>query len=83
MTWYFMPSFFPNPAEDIPFRMADYRLRVYRRWPEKKMIWLWEQPKELFLHSPGLLPFAVLSDTDNRSQVLNQCRDAKFRVSTW
>jgi len=96
-------EFQTTPAEDIPFRMADYRLRVYRRYPEKQMIQvviylkksnsplvyqdsfniaglqaqfrvirLWEQPKELFLNSPGLLPFAVLSDTENRSEVLNQ-----------
>jgi len=96
-------EFQTNPAEDIPFRMADYRLRVYRRFPEKQMIQvviylkksnsplvyqdsfniagltaqfrvirLWEQPKELFLNSPGLLPFAVLSDSENRSEVLNQ-----------
>ncbi len=29
-------EFQTNPAEDIPFRMADYRLRVYRRFPQKK-----------------------------------------------
>jgi predicted transposase/invertase (TIGR01784 family) len=96
-------EFQTSPREDIPFRMADYRLRVYRRFPQKKMIQvviylkksnsplvqqdyfqidglqcqfqiirLWEQPQELFLNSPGLLPFAVLSDTNNRSQTLNQ-----------
>ena len=96
-------EFQTKPTKDIPFRMADYRLRVYRRFPEKKMIQvviyltesnsplvkqnsfeidglksqfriirLWEQPQQMFFKFPGLLPFAVLSDTNNRSQTLNQ-----------
>ena len=96
-------EFQTKPEDDIPFRMADYRLRVYRRFPKRKMIQvviylkksksplveqnyfeieglrsqfqiicLWKQPKELFLNIPGLLPFAVLSKTDNRREVLNQ-----------
>ena len=87
----------------IPFRMADYRLRVYRRFPAKEMrqvviylretgsdlvrqnafvltrtrhefdvIRLWEQPSEIFLSSLGLLPFAVLSRTENPVGVLTQ-----------
>jgi predicted transposase/invertase (TIGR01784 family) len=31
---------------------------------------LWEQPTEVFLRSPGLLPFAVLSQTDDKTSVL-------------
>ncbi|MEH2456311.1 Rpn family recombination-promoting nuclease/putative transposase [Nostoc sp.] len=88
---------------EIPFRMIDYRLRVYRRFPHKAMhqvviylkqtnsdlvqqntfiiagtrhefsvIRLWEQPTELFLRTPGLLPFAVLSSTIDREAVLKQ-----------
>ena len=30
-------EFKTRPNADIPFRMADYRLRVYRRYPEKQM----------------------------------------------
>ena len=30
-------EFQTSPDEDIPFRMADYRLRVYRRYPNKEM----------------------------------------------
>jgi predicted transposase/invertase (TIGR01784 family) len=30
-------EFQTDPKEDIPFRMADYRLRVYRRYPNKEM----------------------------------------------
>lgn len=91
----------PNP--DIPFRMADYRLRAYRRYPGKQMrqiviylrqsgsdlvyqntfetenlrssfevIRLWEQPTEIFLRSLGLLPFAVLSQTNKPDNVLRQ-----------
>ncbi|WP_449419644.1 Rpn family recombination-promoting nuclease/putative transposase [Phormidium nigroviride] len=91
----------------IPFRMADYRLRVYRRFPAKEMrqvviylretgsdlvrqnafiltrtrhefdvIRLWEQPSEIFLSSLGLLPFAVLSRTENPVGVLTQVASA-------
>lgn len=88
---------------EIPFRMLDYRVRVYRRFPQKEMhqvviylkqtnsdlvqqntflltrtrhefevIRLWEQPTEVFLRTPGLLPLAVLSSTIDREAVLNQ-----------
>ncbi|MEL7037879.1 MAG: Rpn family recombination-promoting nuclease/putative transposase [Cyanobacteria bacterium J06592_8] len=87
----------------IPFRMADYRLRVYRRYPQKQMrqvviylkpsnselveqtvfaipgtrhefevIRLWEQPVEELLQFPGLLPLAVLGETENRVQTLRE-----------
>jgi predicted transposase/invertase (TIGR01784 family) len=91
----------PNP--EIPFRMADYRLRVYRRYPDKRMhqvviylkptgselvqqtifelpgtrhefevIRLWEVPQENLLQYPGLLPLAVLSRNENKTQALQQ-----------
>jgi predicted transposase/invertase (TIGR01784 family) len=94
-------EFQTDPDPEIPFRMADYRLRVYRRFPHKRMyqiviylrqtsselvyqnsftlentqhqfevIRLWEQPTDVFLQYPGLLPFAVLSQTSNQEQVL-------------
>lgn len=87
----------------IPFRMADYRLRVYRKYPQKQMkqvviylkettsamvqensftisgmnhqfevIRLWEQPTAELLKSPGLLPFAILSQSDNRARTLQE-----------
>jgi predicted transposase/invertase (TIGR01784 family) len=31
---------------------------------------LWEQPTDLFLSTPGLLPFAVLSDTSSQDSTL-------------
>jgi predicted transposase/invertase (TIGR01784 family) len=83
--------------------MLDYRIRVYRRHPQKPMrqvviylrrsdsplvqentfrlgetfhsfqvIRLWEEKTPQFFHHPGLLPFAVLSDTDDPEQVLSQ-----------
>jgi predicted transposase/invertase (TIGR01784 family) len=93
------------PEEEIPFRMADYRLRGHRRYPDKPMhqivvylqkvtgkkylklvkqtkfalektahryevIRLWEQPTDLFMSHPGLLPFAVLSDTSTKDSTL-------------
>lgn len=39
---------------------------------EFEIIRLWEQPPEVFLENPGLLPFAVLSNTPNPEQILNQ-----------
>lgn len=30
-------EFQTQPKDDIPFRMIDYRLRVYRRFPDKRM----------------------------------------------
>jgi predicted transposase/invertase (TIGR01784 family) len=83
--------------------MLDYRIRGYRRFPQKAMhqvvvyLWptrsplvlqttfsiprtrhefqvirLWEQPSETFLADPGLLPFAVLSRTEDRAGMLRQ-----------
>ncbi|MBD2468831.1 Rpn family recombination-promoting nuclease/putative transposase [Nostoc sp. FACHB-145] len=85
----------------MPFRMADYYLRIYRRYPNKQIhqfviyldktssekvyqttfttakmrhefsaIRLWEEPPEIFLRTPGLLPFAVLSATQNKASTL-------------
>ena len=96
-------EFQTEPKPDIPFRMLDYRTRVYRRFPNKRMyqavvylqqtgsplvyqttfementrhqfqvIRIWEQPLESFLRSPGLLPFAALSQVNDRAQVLRQ-----------
>lgn len=30
-------EFQTRPKQDIPFRMLDYRVRVYRRYPDKRM----------------------------------------------
>lgn len=96
-------EFQTQPDAMMPFRMLDYRVRVYRRFPQKVMrqvviylqrtnsplvqqntfrlektshefevIRLWEQPTEEFLRVPGLLPFAVLSQTHDPAQVLTQ-----------
>ncbi|WP_254173616.1 Rpn family recombination-promoting nuclease/putative transposase [Planktothrix pseudagardhii] len=96
-------EFQTQPDAIMPFRMLDYRVRVYRRFPQKVMrqvviylqrtnsplvqqntfrlektshefeiIRLWEQPTEEFLRVSGLLPFAVLSQTNDPAQVLTQ-----------
>lgn len=96
-------EFQTQPDANIPFRMIDYRLRVYRRFPQKQMrqvviylketsselvrqntfsipgsrhefevIRLWEQPAEVFLRYPGLLPFAVLGETNDKNSTLQQ-----------
>ncbi len=95
-------EFQTEPDKKIPFRIADYRLRAYRRFPDKRMrqvvvylrqtdsevvyqtsftleetshrfqvIRLWEQPTEEFLETPGLLPFAVLSNTRNQTSTIS------------
>jgi predicted transposase/invertase (TIGR01784 family) len=100
-------EFQTHPSAEIPFRMADYRLRLYRRFPDKqvyqvviylkhtqsdlvrqtafelpelrhefRVIRLWEQPTEVFLQTPGLLPFAVLSQTETPEITLNQVATA-------
>ena len=92
-----------TPKPEMPFRMADYRLRGHRRYPQKPMrqiviylrpsrsplvyqdtfelentfhrfqvLRLWEQPTEAFLNAPGLLPFAVLSQTEDPEATLQQ-----------
>lgn len=40
-----------------------------------EVIRLWEQPTEAFLSSPGLLPFAALSQTDSREAALRQAAE--------
>ncbi|NES84564.1 MAG: Rpn family recombination-promoting nuclease/putative transposase [Moorea sp. SIO2B7] len=105
-------EFQTEPDLNIPFRMIDYRLRVYRRFPDKRMlqvviylrktgselvqensfqlektrhefeiIRLWEQPTERFLHNSGLLPFAVLSKTDDSTRTLNQVGQIVEKIS--
>lgn len=96
-------EFQTNTSAEIPFRMADYRLRVYRRFPQKRMVQvviylrptdsplayetafrlenlecrfnvvrIWEVEPEVFLATPGLLPYAVLSRTDAPEGMLRQ-----------
>jgi predicted transposase/invertase (TIGR01784 family) len=101
-------EFQTDPDPEIGFRMTDYRLRGFRRYPQKQMrqivvylrstkservhqncfelpglrhefevVRLWEQPTDDFLASPGLLPFAVLSQTTEPLDVL---REVALRV---
>jgi predicted transposase/invertase (TIGR01784 family) len=96
-------EFQTDPDPEIGFRATDYRLRGFRRYPNKQMrqivvylrptqservyqthfelpglrhefevVRLWEQPTDIFLASPGLLPFAVLSQTNERTDVLRE-----------
>jgi predicted transposase/invertase (TIGR01784 family) len=103
-------EFQTDPDPEIGFRMTDYRLRGFRRYPQKQMrqivvylrptkservyqncfelpglryefevVRLWEQPTDIFLASPGLLPFAVLSQTTEPLDVL---REVALRVES-
>ncbi len=91
------------PDKNIPFRMADYYLRLQRKFPGRdiyqvviylkstdsnlvrqtryqtpvmnhqfRVIRLWEEPVEVFLSTPGLLPYAVLSRATDKEEVLSQ-----------
>ena len=106
-------EFQTQPDPEIPFRMADYRLRVYRRYPNKQMrqvviylkptgsqlvhqqvfalpgtrhefavIRLWECPQEDLMQFPGLLPLAVLSQTNNKAQTLREIAQRIERLPT-
>jgi predicted transposase/invertase (TIGR01784 family) len=96
-------EFQTDPDPDMPFRMADYALRIYRKFPDRQLVQvviylrkttsrkvyetrfaannfvhefrvvrLWEQETEPFLESTGLLPYAALTDTDDREGVLRE-----------
>ncbi|MEM8640748.1 MAG: Rpn family recombination-promoting nuclease/putative transposase [Cyanobacteria bacterium P01_G01_bin.54] len=85
-------EFQTRPDKTMSFRMLDYFVRLYRKFPSKRIhqivvyldpttsslvytnsfkvgstyhkfqiIRLWEQPKDQFFASPGLLPFATLA----------------------
>jgi predicted transposase/invertase (TIGR01784 family) len=49
--------------------------RLERTIHEFDVIRLWEQPTDIFLQSPGLLPLAVLTQASNRAEVLQQVAD--------
>jgi predicted transposase/invertase (TIGR01784 family) len=96
-------EFQTEPDPDMPFRLADYRLRIFRRFPKKQVrqiviylnpttselfhqtafvipgtrhefevIRLWEQPTDIFFEALGLLPLAVLSNTQDKNNTLRQ-----------
>jgi predicted transposase YdaD len=73
-------EFQTDPDPEIPFREADYALRIHRKFPrhdfidffeakrfrhEFNVIRIWEQPTEKFLKYPGLWPYAALSNTSD------------------
>ena len=107
-------EFQTDPKDDIPFRMLDYRTRLYRMYPHKQVyqvviylrktnsdltkinqfeipgtihrynvIRLWELPTEQLLQSPGLLPFAVLTNTDNQENVLSNVAQQIDKISDY
>ncbi len=100
--------------ETIPFRMADYYLRLKRKFPERsiqqvviylkrtssdlvrqtryttpvmthdfRVIRLWEQPVEIFLSTPGLLPYAVLSRDSDKESVLARVVEELEQISDY
>ena len=100
--------------ETMPFRMADYYLRLKRKFPERsiqqvviylkrtssdlvrqtsyqtlvmthqfRVIRLWEQPVEIFLSTPGLLPYAVLSRASDKESVLARVVEELEQISDY
>ncbi|MDJ0728775.1 MAG: Rpn family recombination-promoting nuclease/putative transposase [Crocosphaera sp.] len=100
------------PKEDIPFRMLDYAVRLYRCYQEKHIhqvviylrptqsslvrknyyrrgktnhefdiIRLWETPSENLLQFPGLFPFAILTQVENRENLLRQISQEIEKIS--
>ena len=100
------------PKNDIPFRVLDYSVRLYRKDPSKtvrqvviylkqtsselvhqtsftmertrhefNVIWLWEQQASLFLQYPGLIPFAVLGQSENAEETLRQAAQRVDQVA--
>ena len=105
-------EFQTDPQADIPFRMLDYRLRIYRRYPHKavyqvvlylrksgsnlakatifelpgtrhefNVIRLWEINPETLLQAPGLLPFAVLGQSENPADILGNVAEKIDEIS--
>ncbi|MDJ0733519.1 MAG: Rpn family recombination-promoting nuclease/putative transposase [Nostocaceae cyanobacterium] len=105
-------EFQTRPKNDIPFRILDYRVRMYRKYPTKPMrqvviylkqttselvyetsfvmertrhefdvIRLWEEPASVFLQYPGLIPFAVLGESEDAQETLRQATQIINRVS--
>ena len=100
--------------ETMPFPMADYYLRLKRKFPERsiqqvviylkrtssdlvrqtsyqtlvmthqfRVIRLWEQPVEIFLSTPGLLPYAVLSRASDKESVLARVVEELEQISDY
>ncbi|WP_339376749.1 DUF4351 domain-containing protein [Chlorogloea sp. CCALA 695] len=106
---------FQTVSDDtMPFRMADYYLRLKRKFPERSIqqvviylkrtssdlvrqtryttsvmthdftvIRLWEQPVEIFLSTPGLLPYAVLSRASDKEDVLARVVEELEQISDY
>lgn len=97
----------------MPFRMLDYRVRLYRRYPQHqvkqvvlylkptdselayqtsfrlptthhqfRVIRLWEEPPEIFLQNPGLIPFAPLSEATPKIEVLQRAAQTLQQIRT-
>jgi predicted transposase/invertase (TIGR01784 family) len=96
-------EFQTDPDPQLPFRMADYRLRLYRKYPQRQVqqivvylrrstsswvfetefradelshqfgvLRLWEQDPSSLLALPGLLPFVMLTQSDQDPEVTLQ-----------
>lgn len=67
-----------KPSSSPLVRQTVFELSRTRH--EFDVIRLWEQPTELFLSVPGLLPFAVLTQQGNPEQILRQVDQAAGRL---
>jgi predicted transposase/invertase (TIGR01784 family) len=59
-----------KPTNSDLVRQTRYQTNVMTH--EFRVIRLWEEPVEIFLRTPGLLPYAVLSQAEDKEQILQQ-----------
>jgi predicted transposase/invertase (TIGR01784 family) len=57
-----------KPTNSDLVRQTRYQTNVMTH--EFRVIRLWEEPVEVFLRTPGLLPYAVLSQAEDKEQIL-------------
>ncbi len=62
-------------------RVRQNTFTLERTSHEFDVVRLWEQPPNVFLKSPGLLPFAVLSNTNNRTSTLEQAAEEILNIA--
>ncbi|WP_373695793.1 hypothetical protein [Brunnivagina elsteri] len=67
-----------KPSESELVHQTAFTLQRTRH--EFDVIRLWEQPTDLFMNSPGLLPFAILSQTQDKARTLQDVAQAIERI---
>lgn len=61
--------------------VSENSFKLNKTYHQFEVIRLWEQPTDRFMSIPGLLPFAVLSQTNDPTMVLTQVAKAVEAIS--